>query len=77
VSCFLFFWLLFILGDLLKNASCLVGCLTLLEESNELEKVSGHHLIQVRKLELMHLELREEDLYTLFLYHGYFHVQQR
>ncbi len=27
----LFFWLLLVLGDLLKNASCLVSCLTLLK----------------------------------------------
>jgi hypothetical protein len=34
MSRFLFLWLLFILGDLIKNASCLVGCLTLLKEGN-------------------------------------------
>ncbi len=45
MSCFLFLLLLLILGNLLKNASCLVGCLTLLKESNELERVSGHHLV--------------------------------
>jgi hypothetical protein len=73
MSCFLFFWLLFILGNLLKNASHFVGCLTLLKESNELEWVSGHHLVQVRKLELMHLGPCEEDLFTLLLCCGYFH----
>ncbi len=57
---FLFFWLLFILGNLFKIASRFVGCLTLLEVSNELERVSGHHLVQVHELELMHLGLREE-----------------
>jgi hypothetical protein len=43
MSCYLFFWLLFIFGDLLKNAR--LSCLTLLKESNELERVSGHHLV--------------------------------
>ncbi len=37
LSHFLLFLLLLVLGDLLKNASHLVGCLTLLEESNQLE----------------------------------------
>ncbi len=65
MSRFLFLWLLLILGNLLKNASCLVSCLTLLKESNKLERVSRHHLVQVRKLELMCLGLRKEDLFTL------------
>jgi hypothetical protein len=34
MSCILFLWLLLVLGNLLDNASCLVGCLTLLKESN-------------------------------------------
>jgi hypothetical protein len=73
VSCFLFLWLPFILSDLLKNASRFVGCLTLLKESDELERVSGHRLVQVHELELMSFGLREEDLLTLLLHHGYFH----
>ncbi len=73
VSRFLFLWLLFILGNLLKNASCFVGRLTLLEERNELEWVSGHHLVQVCKLELMCLGLHKEDLFALLLRRGYFH----
>jgi hypothetical protein len=73
LSHFLFFQLLLILGNLLKNTSCLVGCLTLLKESNELEWVSGHHLVQVCKLELMRLGLHEEDLFILLLRRGYFH----
>ncbi len=44
---FLFLWLLLILGDLIKNASCLVGCLTLLEEGNHSERVGRYHLVQV------------------------------
>jgi hypothetical protein len=49
----------FYLGNLLENASHFVGCLTLLKECNELEWVSGHCLVQVYKLELMHLGLRK------------------
>ncbi len=42
LSHFPFLWLL-VLGDLLENASHLVGCLTLLKEGNHLERVSRHH----------------------------------
>jgi hypothetical protein len=73
MSRLLFFWLLFVLGNLLKNASCFVGCLTLLKESDELEWVRGHRLVCIRKLKRMHLGLREEDLFTLLLCHGHFH----
>ncbi len=73
MSSFIFFWLLFILGNLLKNANHFVGCLTLLEESNDLEWVSGHHLVQIHKLELMCLGLHEEALFTLLLRCGHFH----
>ncbi len=73
MSHFLSLWLLLILVNILENASCLVACLTLLNEGDELEQVSGHHLVQVHKLELMHLGLCKEDLFTLLLHHGYFH----
>ncbi len=73
MSCFLFLRLLLVLGNLLENASCLVGCLTLLEESDQLERVSGHRLVQVRKIELMRLGLCKEDLFTPLLRRGYFH----
>ncbi len=73
MSRFLFLWLLLILGNLLENASCLVGHLTLLKESNHLEQVSRHHLHQVCVLVLVRLRLREEDLLTLLLCRGYFH----
>jgi hypothetical protein len=69
----LFFWLLLVLGDLLKNASCLVGCLTLLEEGNHSERVGRYHLVQVGELVLVHLRLRKEDLFTLILCRGYVH----
>ncbi len=72
LNCFPFLWLL-VLGDLLENASHLVGCLTLLEEGNHLERVSRHHLVQVGKLVLVRLGLRKEDLFTLLLYRGYVH----
>jgi hypothetical protein len=73
LSRFLLFWLLLVLGDLLENASRLVGCLTLLEESNQLERVSRRHLIQVHGLKLMCLGLCNKDLFTLLLHRGYFH----
>ncbi len=73
MSCFLFLWLLLVLGNLLESASCLVGRLTLLKENNHLEQVSRHHLVQVSKLVLVCLGLREEDLLTLLLRLGYFH----
>ncbi len=73
MSCTLFFWLLLVLGNLLKNASGLVGCLTLLEEGNHSEQVSRYRLVQVGKLVLVHLRLHEEDLFTLLLRPGYVH----
>ncbi len=73
MSRFLFFWLLFILGNLLKNASRFVGCLTLLKESNTLERVSGHCLIQIHELDLFCLGLHEEDLFTLLFHREHFH----
>ncbi len=63
-----FFWLLFVLGDLLKNASRFVGHLTLF---NEFERVHGYCLVSFCKL--MHLGLCEEDLFTLLLRSGYLH----
>ncbi len=72
LSRFPFLWL-FVLGDLLKNASHLVGCLTLLKEGNHLEWVSRHHLVQVGKLVLVRLGLRKEDLFTLLLHCRYVH----
>ncbi len=60
MSSLFFFLLLFVLGNLLKNASHFVGCLTLLKESNELEQVSKHCLVCIPELKLMHLGLRKE-----------------
>jgi hypothetical protein len=73
MSHFLFLWLLLVLGDLIKNTSRLVGHLTLLKEGNHSERVGRHHLIQVGKLVLVCLGLREEDLFTLLLHRGYVH----
>jgi hypothetical protein len=64
---------LLVLGNLLKNASHLVGCLTLLEEGNHLERVSRHHLVQVGELVLVRLGLHKEDLFTLLLRCRYVH----
>jgi hypothetical protein len=44
LSRFPFLWLL-APGNLLKNTSCLVGCLTLLKEGDHLERISVHHLV--------------------------------
>jgi hypothetical protein len=73
MSRILFLWLLLVLGNLLKIASCLVGCLALLEEGNHSERVGRHRLVHVGKLVLVHLKLREEDLFTLLLCRGYVH----
>jgi hypothetical protein len=73
MSYFLFLLLLLVLGNLLENASRLVSSLTLIKESNNFEWVGRHCLVQVGKLVLVHLRLREEDLFTLLLCHGYLH----
>jgi hypothetical protein len=59
--------------NLLENASSLVSCLALLKEGNHLERVSGHRLVQVGKLVLVHLGLHKEDLFTLLLRRRYVH----
>ncbi len=69
----LFLWLLLVLGDLLENASHLVGRLTLLEEGNHSEQVGRYPLVQVGKLVLVCLRLCEEDLFNLLLHRGYVH----
>jgi hypothetical protein len=73
MTCLLFFWLLFVLGNLLKNTSRFVGPLTLLKKSNELERVRGHRLVCIRELKLMRLGLCKEDLFPLLLRRGYLH----
>ncbi len=73
MSHFLFLWLLLVVGNLLKNASHLVGCLTLLKEGNQSERVGRHCLVQVGKLVLVCLRLHEEDLFSFLLHHGYIH----
>ncbi len=69
----LFLWLLLVPGNLLENASRLVGCLTLLKEGNHSEWVGRYRLVQVGELVLVRHGLREEDLFTLLLCHGYVH----
>jgi hypothetical protein len=69
----LFLWLLLVPGNLLKNASRFVGCLTLLKEGNHSERVGRHRLVQVGELVLVRLGLQEEDLFTLLLCRGYVH----
>jgi hypothetical protein len=70
MSHLLFFWLLFILGNLLKNVSHFVSRLTLCKESNELERFSEHCLVCNRKLKLICLQLCKEDFFTPLLHHG-------
>ncbi len=55
MSRFPFLWLLLVLGNLLKNASRLVDPMTLLKESNHLEQVGRHRLVQVDKSFLVRL----------------------
>jgi hypothetical protein len=62
-----------VIGNLLKYASCFVGRLTLLKESNHPERVSSYHLVQINELVLVHLRLREEDLFILLLHCRYVH----
>jgi hypothetical protein len=69
----LFLWLLLVPGNLLENASRLVGHLTLLEEGNHSDRVSRYRLVQVGELVLVPLGLRKEDLFTLLLRRGYVH----
>jgi hypothetical protein len=69
----LFIWLLLVLGNLLKNASRLVGHLTLLKDGNHSERVGRHRLVQVGKIALVCLILHKEDLFTLLLRRGYAH----
>ncbi len=47
--------------------------MTLLKEGNHSERVGRYHLVQVGKLVLVRLGLREEDLFTLLLCCGYIH----
>ncbi len=69
----LFLWLLLVPGNLVKNASRLVGRLTLLEEGNHSERVGRYRLVQVGELVLVRLGLCKEDLFTLLLRRGYVH----
>ncbi len=69
----LFLWLLLVPDNILKNASRLVGHLTLLEEGNHSERVGRYRLVQVGELVLVHLRLGKEDLFTLLLCRGYAH----
>ncbi len=73
MSRFSLLWLLLVLGNLLKNASRLVGHLTLLKERNHLEWVGRHRLVQANELVLVRLRLRKEDLLTLLLCCRYVH----
>jgi hypothetical protein len=73
MSCTFFLWLLLVLGNLLKNTSCLVGRLTPLKEGNHSEWVGRYRLVKISELVLVCLRLHEEDLFTLLLCCGYVH----
>jgi hypothetical protein len=73
MSQLLLFWLPLFLGNLLKNAGCFIGSLTLLEKGNKPKWDRGHHLVCLHKLELMCLGLHEEDLFALLLCCGQLH----
>ncbi len=73
MSRLLLFWLLFVLGNLLKNACRFIGSLTLLKNGDEPKRIHGHHLVHLRKLKLMCLGLRKEDLFPLLLRRGHLH----
>ncbi len=60
MSHLLLFWLIFLL-DLVKNAVCFIGSLTLLKKGDEPKWVHGHCLVCFCKLVLIHLGLRKED----------------
>jgi hypothetical protein len=64
---------LFLCIDLLKDASCFTGSLTLLKKGNEPKQVSGYHLVCLHKLVLMCLGLCTENLSDLLLRYGKLH----
>jgi hypothetical protein len=73
MSHLLLFWLLLVLGDLLKNAGHCIGSLTLLEKGNKPKQVHGHCLVCLHKLKLMCLGLCKEDLFALLFHCGQLH----
>jgi hypothetical protein len=73
MSHLLLFWLLLVLGNLLKDAGCFIGSLTLLKKGYEPKRIHGHHFACFCKLKLMRLGLREEDLFALLLHCGQLH----
>jgi hypothetical protein len=72
MSHLLLFWL-FLLLDLLKDIGHSTGSLTLLKKGNKPKRVRGHCLVCLCKLELMHLRLRKDDLFTLLFCCGQLH----
>jgi hypothetical protein len=73
MSCLLLFWMLFFLGNLLKNPGHFIGSLALLEKTNKPKRVHGHYFVFLHKLELIRFGLREEDLFALLLCCGQLH----
>ncbi len=77
MSCTLSLLLLLVLGNLVENASRLVGCLTLLEEGNHSERVGRYHLVEVSELVLVRLRLHEEICLLFSCAMGTSIIQQR
>ncbi len=73
ISSLLLFWLILVLGNLLKNAGRFIVSLTLLEKGDEPKWVHGHRLVCIHKLKLMRLGLHKEDLFALLLRCGQLH----
>ena len=65
MSRFLFLWLLLIFGNLIRNASRLVGCLTFFEEGNHLSGSEGTILFRLANLFWFTLGCTKK-IYSLF-----------
>jgi hypothetical protein len=66
MSCLLFLWLLLLL-ELVKDAGCFIGNLTLLRKSHKPKRVHGHCFVCFCKIKLMHLGLHEKNLFAFLL----------
>ncbi len=72
MSRLLLFWLLLLL-ELVKDAGCFIGSLTLLEKGYEPKRVHGHHFVCFCKLVMMFLGLCKKELFALLLRCGQLH----
>jgi hypothetical protein len=63
MSRFFLFWMI-LFYDLLNDTGCFIGSWALLKKGDKPMGLRGHHLVCLRKLKLMRLGLREEDLFA-------------